>query len=287
MSIDSAPSLRSVRGPRLSDFARRYTSAHSAAYVVTHWRLLWRVTRSESRSRYAGSLLGGGWVVLAPLLILGVYAAVYLVIFPLRPDGLSPMQYVLYIFAGLAPFLALAEALGLGVASVAASRSVLSNVVFPIDLVPAKAVLMAQGPVLAAAPLLLAGTAATGRLSWTAMFVPVLFVLNVLAVIGLMWVLSLLNVVFRDLQNLVGPIVMMLLIASPIAYTPGMVPGAMRLLILLNPFAYFVIAYQKLWVLGELPTLFEGVAIVAITVVSLGAGGWFFARAKRALLDYV
>src|SRR5204862_6490804 len=51
---------------------------HSGRYLRTHHRLLWRVTRNELTSRYAGSVFGLGWAVLTPLMMLGIYAVVYL-----------------------------------------------------------------------------------------------------------------------------------------------------------------------------------------------------------------
>ena len=243
--------------------------------------------RTELATRYAGSLLGIGWVLLAPLLVLGIYAAIYLVIFPFKPEGLSSFAYVLYIFAGLAPFFTLSEALSLAVGSVVANKAVLSNVVFPIDLVPPKAVLSAQGPMVVGYTLMLAGVIAIGKISWTLALLPVIWGLNILFLIGLAWFLSLLNIVFRDLQNLITAALMILLIASPIVYTPDRVPSNLKFLILANPFAYFVIAYQRIWILGELPTLFQLAVIVVMSLGTFALGGWFFSRAKGVLIDYV
>ena len=86
----------------------------------------------------------------------------------------------------------------------------------------------------------------TGRL----VLLPVIWALNVVWLIGINWVLSLLNVIFRDLQNLLTRVLMIMLVASPIAYTPDMVPSALRPLLALNPFAYFVVAYQQVIMLG-------------------------------------
>ena len=112
---------------------------HSASYLRSHFALLWRVARTEIRGRYAGSLLGAGWAFLTPLLTLVIYALVYSVIFKIRVPGLSTGQYVVYIFAGLVPYLMTSEAIAAGVASVVSSKSVWTNTVFPVDLAPAKA----------------------------------------------------------------------------------------------------------------------------------------------------
>lgn len=262
-------------------------SIGSAAVLRSHGKLLWRVTRSDLRARYAGSVLGFGWVVLGPLLILAIYAVIYLEIFKLRVEGLSAAEYVLFIFCGLVPFLATAEALSLGVGSVIANKSVLSNTVFPIDLAPVGSVLMSQGTIVVGFGIVLVGGAAFGALEPTALLLPAVWLLHLLAVIGVVWVLALLNVLLRDLQTALTAILMVILVASPIAFTPDQVPEALRPLIVLNPFAYFVVSYQKVLILGEVPSAWQWLAMVAIAGVAFLGGSWFFARVKRVVLDHV
>jgi len=66
-----------------------------------------------------------------------------------------------------------------------------------------------------------------------------------------------------------------------------MVPRSLRALLILNPLAYFVTAYQHVLVLGSLPGLSLSLVLVVMSVGLFLLGGWFFARAKRALIDYV
>jgi lipopolysaccharide transport system permease protein len=260
---------------------------NSARYLQSHGGLLWRVTRNELIARHAGSLLGLGWLFLGPLLILAIYAMVYLLIFRVQVPGLSSQGYVLYIFAGLVPFLATAEAISTGTSSVVGNRSILNNPAFPIDLAPVKAALASQVTMLVGLMVIVIGLFAIGSAHPTLALVPFVWALHVIFVVGVNWFLSLLTVVFRDLQNLVTAILMLMLVASPIAYTPAMVPPELAPLITFNPFAYFVTAYQKLLVLGELPTPSHLITLVLISVIAFGAGSWFFGAAKRALLDYV
>lgn len=260
---------------------------HSGQYLISHRQLLWRVTRSEMTARYAGSIFGIGWAVLTPLLILVIYSVVYLVIFRVRVPGLSSVDYVLFIFSGLVPFLMTSEALSTGVGSVVANKSVLSNTVFPIDLAPAKAVLLSQVTMGVGMIVILAAAFSTGHLFWTALLLPVIWGLHMFALIGVVWMLSLINLVFRDLQNLVSLAVMILMIASPIAYTPEMVPDSLRLFIAVNPLAYFVTTYQQILIFGQWPGLLNSIVLVVMSVTLFALGGYFFARSKRALIDYV
>ena len=96
-----------------------------------------------------------------------------------------------------------------------------------------------------------------------------------------------LNVAFRDLQNLITVILMILLVASPFAYTPSQLAPGVRWIVYVNPFAYFVIAYQQLIVLGEVPDAWHVAVLVVMPLVTFGLGSWFFSKAKDVLLDYV
>ena len=103
---------------------------------------------------------------------------------------------------------------------------------------------------------------AIGTFSWTVVLLPAIWPLNVVSLIGIVWFLSLLNVIFRDIQNLLTPVLMVMLVISPIAYTPEIVPDSLKPLILLNPFAYFVVAYQQVITLGIYPGPLHALALV-------------------------
>jgi lipopolysaccharide transport system permease protein len=261
----------------------------SARFIRSHWRLLLRVTGQDLRLRHAGSLLGLSWIALGPLLILGVYSLIYLEVFKSRTHffGYSGVEYVIYIFCGLVPYLTVAEALGRGVGSVVTNKAVLNNTVYPIDLTPVQAALGAQAVMAVGMPLVVLGAILTGHAHATLVAVPVVWALMFIWLVGVNWILSMLNVAFRDLQNLITVILMILLVASPFAYTVSQVPPAVRLIVYLNPFAYFVIAYQHLIMLGRLPDTWQSIVLVLMSIGTFVLGSWFFSKAKGVLLDYV
>lgn len=259
----------------------------SARYFRSHGKLLYRVTRNDLAARHAGSHLGIGWIFLAPLLVLAIYSLIYLEIFKVRVAGLSSTEYVIYIFCGLVPYLATAEAMATGVTSVLTNKSVLNNTVFPIDLAPVKAVLSSQAIMVAGLVVVVVGALLTGNRHGTLALLPVIWALHVVWLIGVNWVISLLNVIFRDLQNMLNAILMIMLVASPIAYTPDMVPSALKPLLAINPFAYFVVAYQQVIMLGIYPSIPHSALLVFMSLAAFIVGSWFFDRAKRVIIDYV
>ncbi|MGI9449583.1 MAG: ABC transporter permease, partial [Geminicoccaceae bacterium] len=117
-------------------------------WVIFHYRpLLASSIKVALRTRYAGSLLGLFWIVLGPALLLSLYAVVYTVVFDFRPTVMSRSDYVLYIFAGLVPFLTFSQALSAGTSSLSQGQDLLLNAVFPAELIPLREVL-ASGPLL-------------------------------------------------------------------------------------------------------------------------------------------
>jgi lipopolysaccharide transport system permease protein len=266
---------------------RRRRPQGSASYLRSHWKLLWRSTRNEIRVRYAGSILGASWVFVAPALLLTVYGLVYLAVYRIRTPGLGSAVFVLYIFAGLVPFLMTAESLTQGANSVVANRSLLTNTVFPIDLAPVRAVLAAVPILLVGTGIVIVGSALAGRIDWPLVLLPLVMALQVLSLIGVTWFLSLLTVVARDFQYVLAVLMLVLLVASPIAYTTDMIDGPVRILIYVNPLAWFVLAYQKILVLGESPAPIHWAALVLAGLGVFAAGSRFFSWAKGVAMDYV
>lgn len=227
------------------------------------------------------------WLLIGPLVLILLYAAVYAVIFRVRPAGLTEAAYVVHVIAGLLPFLGFAAALNLGASSLAANRQILLNTVFPAELIPLRALFVGFGTT--AMGLVL--TLLVGLLvlepspAWLA--VPALLVLMMMFVAGIVWLLSLLNLAMRDVQQLLQPTVLVLLIITPIAYTESMVPAALAPVIYLNPLAYYVMGFQQVLVTGALPGVHLLVVMVTLSVISFCGAFAVFNRVKRVVLDYV
>jgi lipopolysaccharide transport system permease protein len=65
-----------------------------------------------------------------------------------------------------------------------------------------------------------------------------------------------------------------------------MMPASLRVLIDFNPLAYFVIAFQSLIVLGEIPPLSIIAGSIGFAIGSFLLGSWVFSRAKLVFFDH-
>lgn len=251
-----------------------------------HSRLL-RSVLEEVRQRYAGSVFGLSWAVIYPILLLSLYAMIYVVIFKVRPASLSEYEYVILVFSGLVPLLAFNDALMSSTSSLLSNRSLLMNTVFPAELIPVRAVLAAQVPSLSSITITLAAGYWMGRTGWQAPFaIPVLWLLLLMFAVGLGWMLSLLTLVARDIQHMLGLILMALVILSPFAFTPDMVPAGLKSLLYVNPLSYFVLSFQQVIAYGRWPEPVYFLPVLALSFGSFFGGFWFFLRTKYVFFDY-
>jgi lipopolysaccharide transport system permease protein len=179
------------------------------------------------------------------------------------------------------------EALTAATSSLSANKNLLLNTVFPAELIPLRAALSAHVTSLVGLVLTLVVGFALGRTSWQAiLLVPVFWILLLMFAMGIGWVFSLFSLVARDIQHGLGIVTMLLFVLSPFAYTPEMVPAALKPLIYLNPLSYFVLTFQQLICFGTWPDPIACAGAVILGVGSFFVGFSVFQRAKYVFFDY-
>lgn len=246
-----------------------------------------QTTANDIKSRYAGSLLGIVWAVLYPLLFLGAYAFVYVFIFNARFEFMQPQEYVILIFCGLVPFIAFQDAMSAGTSCVVTNAGLMKNTMFPIEFVPVKTVLAALPMQFSGLGLAIIALVVMGRFTPFIFLVILIVFMQILFNIGMVWILSSIDVFFRDLQNVIGIIIMLLMMTSPIAYPTEFVPENLRFIVKLNPMYYIISCYQDVLMMGRFPraeVFFPFIIMMAILFI----GGYhFFIRLKRVFADNV
>jgi lipopolysaccharide transport system permease protein len=105
-------------------------------------------------------------------------------------------------------------------------------------------------------------------------------------VTGIVWVLALASLVFRDIQQSLTFVTMALMVVTPIAYTVDMVPRAVRAVVYVNPLSYFVFGFHHLIVFGRAPSVVMVGIMVALALLSYVVGFCIFQRAKKVFFDY-
>lgn len=250
------------------------------------WRILWALTIIECRRKYAGSILGLLWYPLYSGLLLGSYCFVYLVVFRVKYRDLSTYDFVLFVFAGLIPYLGFSEAVQSGLGSVKANLALLRNSVFPIEFVPVKHVLAAMVGLLSSLALLLLMILPTTYRGWHMLYLPLPLLSLVIFCVGIVWVLSAVAVVVPDVAQVVNVALLLFMFVSPIGYSIEMIPPQARILVYVNPMTYLIEGFRFALIgLRQSPLWWDSVFLLAVTVFAVTAGA-FFRRMSPIFSDY-
>ena len=252
-------------------------------------QLFFKLLRRDFAERYRGSYLGVVWSLLLPLLSLLVFTFFFGVIFKMRwaghGDG-SLSELALVLFVGLALYNFLAECLSRAPGLILAHQNYVKNVIFPLEMLPA--VMVASALLTLAATLLvillLQATVGAG-LSWTALLLPVTVLPLVLFVLGLSWVLASLGVYIRDIQQLIVPLVQLLMFLSPVFYPVAALPESIRPWLQLNPLALVIEQTRGIVLFGQPPAWTPYLLCLLATLLIALLGAWWFARTRQGFAD--
>ncbi|GIK98115.1 MAG: transport permease protein [Alphaproteobacteria bacterium] len=238
----------------------------------------------EGRQSYAGSAGGVAWLFVGPVALMAIYVAIYALVLRVSVPGLSTYQYISALVVGLGAFIGFAQGLSNGMSSLLANKNVLLNTVYPAELLAPKSSILSSVVILIGACVAVVIVGFSDGASATWVILPLLLVAQILFTTGIAYVLSVVSIAVRDIQFATAYVIICLMIASPIAYRPEMVPDALAIVLYINPLSYFIIAYQDA-VLGHWPSIGTSLAVFGLSTFSFLGGATFFRATKRAIAD--
>jgi lipopolysaccharide transport system permease protein len=234
--------------------------------------------RRDLQAKYKGSVLGVAWSLVNPLVLLGIY----LLVFSLLWKAIPVDHPALFLLSGLAIWIFFSTSIH------AASRSMLDNANlirktrFPRQLVPLSVVatnLVSFGVMMAV--LLVLDFALLPRVRGTMWLALPLGVALVALTAGLALALASANVVFRDVEHLVGALLLPWFFLTPILWIPSAFHryhGLVRVLHWVNFVTPAVDAIRDPLFFGRLPHAGDVVYLCVAAAVSLALGAWLFSR---------
>lgn len=255
------------------------------AEVWSYRELLYFFVWREVKVRYKQTAIGVAWVVLQPLLTMGVFTLFFGRLAKLPSDGIA---YPVFYFTALVPWNYFATALQSCTAVVVDNQRVITKVFFPRLVLPISAVVsglvdFAIGCVVLAVVLAIYGI----RPGPAALWLPVLLLLAVLTALGVGLWMSALNALYRDVKYVVPFLLQFWMFASPVVYPSSLVPVRWRSLYGLNPMAGVIDGFR--WTLtghGRVPGPLLLASTTAVALVLVG-GLFFFQRLEGAIADRV
>ena len=242
---------------------------------------VWR----DIKIRYAQTIIGVIWVVLQPLMTMGVFTIFFGRLAKLPSEGLP---YPVFYFAALVPWAYFSQALASCTNIVVENQNVITKVYFPRLILPLSAVCFGLLDFVIGLVVMVALTLSFGiHPPATALLLPVLILLAVLTALGVGLWTSALNALYRDVRAVIPFVVQFWMLASPVAYPSSLVPQRWRWLYGLNPMAGVIDGFR--WALtghGQPPGSAMLASAVGVSVVLMG-GLFFFQRMETTMADRV
>ena len=252
--------------------------------------LIWQFARREVLGRYRGSLLGVSWAVLTPLAMLAVYTLVFRHIFKAKWPGVDDgnMSFALNLFAGLLVFNWAAEFLSRAPRLVFEQPNLVTKVVFPLQVLPWSILLSSFFHAVVSCMVWLLGCLLLGQgltASWLAL--PLVFLALVPSLLGLGWILSALGVYFRDLGEIVGLFMGMLLFLTPVFFPLSALPEFLQTWVQLNPLTIPIEALRSIGLLKEWPQFGSLLVLFGVGLFVAMVGAWLFEKARKGFADVI
>jgi len=262
--------------------------------LATFWRRRWLlkyfIQRQVTRS-YKRSYLGISWILLSPLVWVFFLALIFSEQFGIKGritpvPGQEDLNFGLYLYCGLLPFLAFSEAMNKGMNAVKSSAGLVQKVIFPMEILPFTNTIASMIDKFFGVGALLIVVVLFGRdLHWTALALPLVVALQVLFILGLSYFMAVLGTYLPDLNEVMRPVIRGTFFLTPILWSPERLPERIRWVVDYNPLAYLVNAYRDTVLFGNLPGALSTLYFTLFSVALFVAGFALFNRLKGGFAD--
>ena len=239
--------------------------------------------KKEIRGKYKGSFLGVLWSFLNPLLMVLVYALVFSAI--LKQD--IP-NYVIFLIVGVIPWNFFTTVIMQGTNCIWINGGIIKKVYFPREILPVSVVLAGLVNFLISCVIififvLFSGMGFSIHLIW----LPLIAILQTLFSLGLLFILSAVDVYVRDVEYLINFLISLLFYATPIVYTVDLFPESVRWILYLNPMTHFIDAYRSIFYYQTAPSLMSILYISLFAVFFLVFGYMIFRKLEKGFAEEV
>jgi ABC-type polysaccharide/polyol phosphate export permease len=192
-------------------------------------------------------------------------------------------DYPAFILAGLLPWNFFSASVMAGTSSIVGNSHLIKKVYFPREVLPVSILLSNLVNFVIALPVYVILALLLGvHLTPWALLLPIVIAVQMIFTIGISFLLSAINVFYRDVQQVMEVIILAWFFLTPVIWDVGMLPASrviagvavpvQRLTYILNPMASIVATYRDLLYYGQSigPDFFLRTAVTALIVLSIG-----------------
>lgn len=239
--------------------------------------LIRNLVEKDFKVRYRNMSLGVLWSLLNPLIMMGVMTFIFTKIFAQSNSRGFPLA----VLCGLVPFNFFTLAWGTGTTSILDNAPLVKKVPVPRFIFPIASVLSNCLHLMIQIALLLVLIMIFGsgmNVYW--LWLPLIWGLEILFVMGLALAFSAINIYVRDTRYVIESTNTVLFWLVPIFYSFSAIPVRFRGIYQINPVAALVLMMRNVLIEGHAPL---GSTLVRLAIVSFGmfgAGWYIFGKLK-------
>jgi len=247
------------------------------------------MVQRQMASSYQASYLGLLWAFLSPLLMVALLTVIFSELIGIKfreVTGNSSLNFGLFLYCGLLPFLTYSQALSRGVNVVRRNSSLVQGVVFPLEVLPVTTVAasLVQN-VLGVGALMVVLVVLGQQLHLTTLLLPLVLVPQILFTLGLSYLMAVAGTYVPDIRETLRAVIRATFFITPILWPAGRVPEEWSFLVDYNPLAVLVNAYRDLILEGELPGLESAMWFSLFAAALFIVGLVVFNRVKHNFAD--
>ena len=249
-----------------------------------HYRELLKTNvHKEIRGKYKGSFLGVLWSFLNPLLMVLVYAIVFPYLMRMQQE-----HYLIYLITGIIPWIFFTTVVTSGCNCVWINGGIIKKVYFPRSILPISVVLAALVNFLISCVIIIlfvifGGVGLTFNILWV---IPIAIIQSLFS-LGILFILSAINVYVRDIEYIVQFFMNLIFYATPIIYNPSLIPDRFRWILYLNPMTNFINQYRNIFYYKIAPDFFVLGMMLALSIVVLSCGYAVFSKLEKGFAEEV
>ena len=240
----------------------------------------------DLKHRYVGSVGGFFWSVVHPIVLLVCYYFVLTKVFGQRlGEEYATQNYALFLFCGIVPWLMFQDTVLRNCTSVSDNANLITKTLIPPEVLPISIMISNLVHHLIGLSVLIGAIVVFHTVELSVLRVLAYMPVLVLMTLGLSWLVSSLNVFFRDTKEVLNVLMIFWFWFTPIFYPPELVPEGFRLVLAVNPMTTVVTGYRNAFLQMPPPSSEHLLILLAWTGVVFVAGALFFRHSKTAFAD--
>lgn len=244
--------------------------------------MIFSLVRRELRGKYKGSVLGFLWTYLNPLCQVVIYSAVFSIIFKVQIE-----KFYLYLIIGMMPWTFFSTAVQGGANCIRAQAEMVKKIYFPREVIPISFTTSSFVNMWFCfiITFLAIATANWGFYLRALLYLPIVAVIEYFLALGILFIVAAVTVYFRDLEHIMGVLMMAWIYVTPIMYDVSYIPEEFRDVFFLNPMTPIICAYHDILYYKQIPDINYLIRSGIVALVIFVIGFLVFAKLDRGFAE--